>query len=548
MRILVTRRRILACLSALSAALLGIGLASSAVAAPAAPAALTLPTATFAVSTDWGGGYGAAYTIANPMSIPLSTWTVSFTLPAGDKVTSVWDGTLSTSGNTYTVTNASYNAPVAAGTSTSFGFNVSYSGSSPAPGGCTLNGDPCDGSADPVAPSTPTNLAVLSANSTSVALNWTASTDNIQVAGYNIYEGSTKVGSSPGPVGSVTGLSPSTTYSFSVRAYDEAGNLSGASNTISATTTAGGQPSHLPGIAAPFIDMGAWPTPSLTTIAENTGLRAFSLGFITNGSTNCTPSWFNAYSMSSGFELSDINSLRSIGGDVKPSFGGEAGTELAQACTSVSSLTAAYQSVINEYNLTQIDFDIEGAAVADHASIDLRSQAMAALEANAKAAGKSLSITLTLPVLPSGLDANGSYVVQSAISHNVTISTVNVMAMDYGDSEAPSPAGKMGTYAIDAAQSVEQQLAGWYPGKTAAQLWNMIGVTPMIGQNDQSDEVFSQSDQTQLLNFAQTEHLGELGFWDVTRDGNACTGSLSDCTNISQTPYQFSKMIAPYQG
>jgi hypothetical protein len=252
--------------------------------------------------------------------------------------------------------------------------------------------------------------------------------------------------------------------------------------------------------------------------------------------------------MSSGFELADINSLRSIGGDVKPSFGGEAGTELAQACTSLSALTAAYQSVINEYSLTQIDFDIEGAAVADHASIDLRSQAMAALESAAKAAGKSLSITLTLPVLPSGLDANGQYVMQSAVNHNVTVGTVNLMAMDYGDSEAPNPAGKMGTYAIDAAQSVEQQLAGWYPSRSAAQLWNMVGVTPMIGQNDQGDEVFTQTDQTQLLNFAQTQHLGELGFWDVTRDGNACTGSLSDCTDIAQTPYQFTKMIAPYQG
>ncbi|HJP80082.1 MAG TPA: cellulose binding domain-containing protein [Pseudonocardiaceae bacterium] len=538
-----TRRRILTCLSA---GLLSCGLASSAV---AASAAVTLPTATFAVSSDWGAGYGATYTINNPMNIPLSTWKVSFTLPAGDKVTSVWDGSLTSSGNTYTVTNASYNAPVAAGSSASFGLNVSYSGSAPAPSGCTLNGDPCDGSADPVAPSTPTGLAVLSTNSTSVTMNWTASTDNIQVAGYNIYNGSgTKVGSSAGPVGTVSGLSPSTTYTFSVRAFDEAGNLSGSSNTISATTTAGGQPNHLPGIAAPFIDLGAWPTPSLTTIAENTGLRAFSLGFITNGSTNCTASWFNAYAMSAGFELSDINSLRSIGGDVKPSFGGEAGTELAQACTDVTSLTAAYQSVINEYNLTQIDFDIEGAAVADHASIDRRSAAMAALQSAAKAAGTSLAITLTLPVLPSGLDANGQYVVQSAVSHNVDVSTVNVMAMDYGDSEAPNPAGKMGTYAIDAAQSTEQQLAGWYPGKTAAQLWNMVGVTPMLGVNDQSDEVFSQSDETQLINFAQTQHLGELGFWDVTRDGNACTGSLSQCTNIPQTPYQFSKMIAPYQG
>jgi hypothetical protein len=68
--------------------------------------------------------------------------------------------------------------------------------------------------------------------------------------------------------------------------------------------------------------------------------------------------------------------------------------------------------VITAYNLTQIDFDIEGAAVADPTSINLRSQAMAALQANAKAAGKTLSITLTLPVLPSGLTAQGLSVVQ----------------------------------------------------------------------------------------------------------------------------------------
>ena len=50
------------------------------------------------------------------------------------------------------------------------------------------------------------------------------------------------------------------------------------------------------------------------------------------------------------------------------------------------------------------------------------------------------------------------------------------------------------------------------------------------------------------LTFAHQQHLGELAFWDVTRDANACTGSLSKCTDIPQTPYEFSKMIAPYQG
>jgi len=144
--------------------------------------------------------------------------------------------------------------------------------------------------------------------------------------------------------------------------------------------------------------------------------------------------------------------------------------------------------------------------------------------------------------------AQGLSVVQSAISHGVTINTVNLMAMDFGDSEAPNPAGKMGTFAIQSAQSMHNQLVPLLPGKTDAQIWNMIGVTPMIGQNDNASEVFKQADMQQLLTFAGQQHLGELAFWDVTRDGDACSGSLSKCTNITQAPFEFSKMIAPFAG
>ncbi|MFD0633328.1 chitinase [Catenulispora yoronensis] len=252
--------------------------------------------------------------------------------------------------------------------------------------------------------------------------------------------------------------------------------------------------------------------------------------------------------MTAGFEQDDITTLRAIGGDVKPSFGGEAGTELAQSCTDVPTLTTAYQSAITAYNLTQIDFDIEGSAVADPASIDRRSQAIAALQHTATTAGKQLTVTLTLPILPSGLTTDGLYVVKSAVKYGAKITLVNGMAMDFGDIEAPNPSGQMGKYAIQTAQSLFTQLTPLYPALTAPQVWNMIGVTPMIGQNDNSSEVFYQTDMQQLLTFARQQHLGELAFWDATRDGNACTGSLAKCTDIPQTPYEFSKIIAPYQG
>src|SRR5262249_9611236 len=146
------------------------------------------------------------------------------------------------------------------------------------------------------------------------------------------------------------------------------------------------------------------------------------------------------------------------GGDVIVSFGGAAGQELAQVITNVTQLTAAYQTLVTDYNLTHLDFDIEGAAVADHASIDRRSQALAALQQAAAAAGHPLDISFTLPVLPTGLTSDGLYVLQSALRYGVQIGCVNVMTMDYGDSAAPQPQGHMGDYAIQAANSLFSQL------------------------------------------------------------------------------------------
>jgi hypothetical protein len=532
-------------LTATFTAILPATMATATMATAATPA---LPSAAYTKTSDWGSGFEAQYVLTNPMSVPLDHWTLQFALPSTAKITSMWGGNVAANGTTQTVTAQSYDTSVPANGSITIGFDASYSGVYADPSACSLNSDPCDGSADTKPPTAPAAPTVLSTTSSAVSLSWTGSTDNLVVSAYNVYAGSTVVATSPGTAATVTGLAPSTSYSFTVRAVDEAGNLSTASAAVTATTLASTGGGHLPGVAAPFVDIGSWPTPNLTQIAETTGLRQFSLGFIVNGTSACTPSWFNAYAMSAGFEQADISSLRGIGGDVKPSFGGAAGTELAQSCTTVPSLTAAYQSAIDAYHLSQIDFDIEGAAVADHASVDRRSQALAALQAAATRGGKQLAVTLTLPVLPSGLTADGVYIVQSAVRAGVRVTTVNVMAMDFGDVEAPNPAGQMGKYAIDSAKSLFNQLTPLYPASSPAQVWNMIGVTPMIGQNDNASEVFTQTDMRQLLAFAAQRHLGELAFWDVTRDGNACTGSLSKCTDIPQSPYEFSKMIAPYQG
>jgi hypothetical protein len=75
----------------------------------------------------------------------------------------------------------------------------------------------------------------------------------------------------------------------------------------------------------------------------------------------------------------------------------------------------------------------------------------------------------------------------------------------------------------------------------------MVGVTPMIGKNDDGG-TFTLADASTLVAFAKSKHLGMLSFWEMTRDRNACTGALSQCTNVTQTPYQFSQIFAGFTG
>jgi chitinase len=109
-------------------------------------------------------------------------------------------------------------------------------------------------------------------------------------------------------------------------------------------------------------------------------VRQFNLAFVVYGGGGCTPEWGGVTAIGDDPVAAQIGALRAIGGDVRISFGGEDGSELAQTCTSVSQLEAAYQQVISAYDVNKIDFDIEGAAVDDAAANALRDQALVALQ------------------------------------------------------------------------------------------------------------------------------------------------------------------------
>ncbi|GAA2399213.1 hypothetical protein Cme02nite_08060 [Catellatospora methionotrophica] len=96
------------------------------------------------------------------------------------------------------------------------------------------------GGSDTTAPSVPGGLTSTGQTSSSVSLSWSASTDNVGVTGYEVFRGGTLVGSPTGTSYTDSGLAASTSYSYTVKARDAAGNRSAASSTVTVSTSAGG--------------------------------------------------------------------------------------------------------------------------------------------------------------------------------------------------------------------------------------------------------------------------------------------------------------------
>jgi chitodextrinase len=94
---------------------------------------------------------------------------------------------------------------------------------------------------DTSAPTMPAGLTATAGSSSSIGLNWNASTDNVVVTGYKIYRGGSQVGTSASNSYNDSGLASSATYTYTVAAYDAAGNNSEQSASASATTLAPGQ-------------------------------------------------------------------------------------------------------------------------------------------------------------------------------------------------------------------------------------------------------------------------------------------------------------------
>ncbi len=169
-------------------------------------------------------------------------------------------------------------------------------------------------------------------------------------------------------------------------------------------------------------------------------------------------------------------------------------------CTSVTQLAAAYASVIDRYNLSTIDLDVEGTALDNSAANTRRAEALAIVQKQRRAEGKSLAVWLTLPVTQTGLAVNGQDAVRATLAGKVDLAGVNAMTMDYGSSLTAGTS--MVQASEDAVVAVQRQLGILYKQQhitlDSGTLWSKVGATPMIGQNDDKGEVFSLADATKF--------------------------------------------------
>jgi chitinase len=302
---------------------------------------------------------------------------------------------------------------------------------------------------------------------------------------------------------------------------------------------------------APYVDTTLTPTHHFEEASESPATDVV-LGFIVADNTDpCRPSWGTYYDLEAAARALDLDRrvvrTRERGSDVVVSFGGAVNNELAVVCKDVDKLAAAYQAVVDRYQLRIIDFDVEGAAVADTAANERRTAAIKKLQG----ADPDLRVWYTLPVSPEGLTREGVALVDGILASTIDLTGINVMTMDYGASRPASmsmrEATKRALEATWAQLDISFRRAGMT--RTEREVWGLVGATPMIGQNDVPSEIFSIADAEWLSAFAREKHMGRLSIWSANRDAQCGTGSdgnrvSNTCSGVEQSAGEFTRTLS----
>ena len=302
-------------------------------------------------------------------------------------------------------------------------------------------------------------------------------------------------------------------------------------------------------VFAPYMYIGAGDEFKLTDCDDACGLKHYTLAFIIarqEGSGKDVkflkePSWDGRMPMERNLYMDQIEAIRKRGGDVIMSFGGEAGRELAIVEEDPAALEADYQSVIDRYHFTWLDFDIEGTNLSKNPQASERRNAvLAALQKK----NPGLIISYTLPVDPDGISKSSQALLADAKSKGVNVHSANLMVMFFGK-EFIGKGRSEGELGIDSANAAYAQIQKIDPEIK-------IGLCPCLGRNGSADEVFTEDDARTLKAFAdKTPWVCSLHYWSINDDAAARrrkrSGTRPATTEAArQEPWAFARIFQSF--
>ena len=276
----------------------------------------------------------------------------------------------------------------------------------------------------------------------------------------------------------------------------------------------------------------AWSGSTLTEAKRVAGLNSATLAFaITKGTCVLEPGVLN--------KLPDARTYIGSGGQLIISFGGQNGVYAEIACKDDNQLFNLVDKLIIDSGTRRIDWDVEGSQLLDVEGTARRTRILLRLQAKYP----DLYTSFTLPGWLRGVGENSMNLLRTTIAAGVRISMVNIMTMSFGLENlrtmvVPSTVAQASIMTFRATAS---QMATLYPNKTQAQLHAMMGMTPMIGKNDDGS-IFSLVDAKTIADFAKANGIGLLSYWSFQRDRAQATGdstALGAYSGVAQSNYEF---------
>jgi len=214
---------------------------------------------------------------------------------------------------------------------------------------------------------------------------------------------------------------------------------------------------------------------SLNDAKQSVGMNSAILAFATtNGSCALVPDLTN--------KLPDARNYVAAGGKLLISFGGSHGVYAEIACKNDDQLFSLMENLMRDANTRRFDFDIEGHQLKDVEGTARRARVLARLQAKYP----DLYISFSLPGWLLGFGPDAINLLNTTVAAGVRIDMVNVMTQSFGIENlrtmvSPSTVGEASLMTVRAAAN---QMTSIFRNKTQGQMYAMMGITPMIGKND----------------------------------------------------------------